>query len=392
MAVRSVRKLSRPAGNVVHQNPQTLGAFSGVAQDGPARKARPVALAEELVARGCAFVEKGIWDEAEREFRKALKMAPEYPEAYNNLGLSLLYDGRPSEACEALQEAVRLLPGWHAAEANLALAYQQLDRNEEAANYYRISLTHNPQQAQVRLSMGDALNAAGRTDDALSAYNAALEKLPNYGLAYSRIGMLQARRGKINEAENALLRAVQLDPSNVDAYAVLGAIAARRGNITQAKDYFAKVSADPAPVAAQRGRQRIALSEAAVRKGLDEWKAAQPGVKPLAECYYDLGLALIKEGREDEARGMFQCAAQHAPDWAEPQIVIGLTSALQGNALVAKASLEAAAKHKPDDGAITEQLGYVALGMGMTKEADILFKKARSQGRVLPPEIAQAEN
>ncbi len=182
MAVRPVRKLGSPSGSKSPLNPQTLGAFSGVAQDGPARKARPMALAEELVTRGCAFIEKGIWDEAEREFRKALKMAPDYPEAYSNLGLSLLYDGRAAEACEALQEAVRLLPGWHAAEANLALAYQQLDRHEEAANFYRTSLMHNPQQPQVRLSLGDALNAVGRADDALAAYNGALEKLSNYAL------------------------------------------------------------------------------------------------------------------------------------------------------------------------------------------------------------------
>ncbi len=172
-----------------------------------------------------------------------------------------------------------------------------------------------------------------------------------------------------------------------------------RGNIVQAKDYFAKVAADPAP--ARRATRaphapppppRIPLSETAARKGLEEWKAAQPGVKPLAECYYDLGLALLIEGQDGDARGMFQRAAQHAASWAEPQIVLGLTSALQGSALQAKSALEAAAKLKPDDGAVTEQLGYVALGMGLTKEADILFKKAQSQGRVLPPEITQAEN
>src|SRR5882724_10453295 len=102
MTVRPHRKAIRPT--VSHQSPQTLGPFSGVAQDGPARKQRPSALAEELVTRGCSFIEKGIWDEAEREFRKAIKMAKDYPEAYSNLGLALLYDGRPADALEALQE------------------------------------------------------------------------------------------------------------------------------------------------------------------------------------------------------------------------------------------------------------------------------------------------
>ena len=54
MALRAVRKPHRSSAQV---NPQTLGAFCGVAQDGPARNKRPIALAEELVTRGCAFIE-----------------------------------------------------------------------------------------------------------------------------------------------------------------------------------------------------------------------------------------------------------------------------------------------------------------------------------------------
>ena len=389
MTVRPHRKAIQPS--VSHQSPQTLGPFSGVAQDGPARKTRPVALAEELVSRGCSFIEKGIWDEAEKEFRKALKMAADYPEAYNNLGLALLYDGRPAEAYAALQEAVRRLPGWHAAEANLALALQQLERHTEAVTYYRQSLTHKSQQPQIYLSLGDALNAAGKTDEALAAYNNALDTLHNYALAHFRIGAIHARRGKMSEAETALLHAYELDSSNAEAAALLGAIAARRGNIKTAKEWFAKVNADPAPAAAQRGRQRIALFEAAARKGLKEWKASQPGGHKLALCYYDLGLALTESGNDTEALAMFQRASQHDPNWIAPQIFIAYFAALQGNGTAAKIAFESAAAMEPDNGVIAEQLGYLALGMGATREADAQFKRAQSLGRVLPPEVWEDE-
>jgi len=369
-----------------------MGAFSGIAQDGPARKTRPLALAEELVTRGCSFIEKGIWDEAEKEFRKALKMAADYPEAYNNLGLALLYDGRPAEACEALQEAVRRFPGWHAAEANLALALQQLDRNEEAVNYFRASLAHKTQQPQVYLSLGDALTALGKLDEALAAYNNALDNLPNYALAHLRRGATYARRGKINEAEQALTRANQLDSSNPEANALLGAIAARRGNLKAAKDWFAHVTSDPAPVAAERGRKRITLLETSAKKGLEALKAAHPAPRPLAECYFDLALALIKAGNDNEALGMFQRAAQHNPEAAAPQLFIAYFSALQGNASAAKVAFDGALALEPENGAVVEQLGYVALGMGMTKEAEAQFKKAQAMGRTLPAEVMQAEH
>lgn len=389
MAVRPTRRPenSSPAA----QYPQTLGPFSGMAQDGPARKNRPVALAEEILTRGCKFVEKGIWDEAEKEFRKAIKMAADYPEAYNNLGLCMLFDGRPAEAREALQEALRLFPGWHCAEANLGLAYQQLDSHEEAAGYFRQSLQHNIKQPQVSLSLGDELNALGRADDALASYQKALDIVPHCALAHSRIGLIYARKGKISEAENSLSRAVQLDPNIPDALAVLGAIAARRGNFRQSKDWFEKIPADTLPVSAQRGMQRIELFESAVRKGMDESKAQQQQARPLAHCYFDLALALLADGNESEAQNMFQRATQYAPDWLAPLVFTALGSALQGNVLQAKTAFETAAKLDPQNGLVAEQMGYLALGMGMLKEADAQFKRAQSLGRTLPPGLVQTE-
>ena len=390
MAVRSIRRVVRSKSTV--QSPQTLGAFSGMGQDGPARKSRPLALAEELVTRGCSFIEKGVWDEAEREFRKALKMAPDYPEAYSNLGLALLYDGRPAEAHEALQMALKQFPNWHCAEANLGLACQQLDQHDEAVNYFRQSLNHKLQQPQVSLSLGDSLNALGRPDEAIASYQKALDQVPNYALAHSRIGTIHARRGRMTEAETALSRAIQLDPLNVEACALMGAIAARRGNFRQAKEWFSKSSIDPIPTATQRGTQRIAIFETAARKGFDNWKAAQPAVKPLAKCYYDLGLALIAEGNESEAQGMFQRTTQLDPQWAEPQLFLAFVAALEGNAALAKGAFENVANLEPRNGVVPEQLGYLALGMGMVKEADAQFKKAQALGRDVPPDLVQAES
>src|SRR5213596_1314746 len=104
---------------------QKNGIFTGTAQAGPARPKRAHALAEELLARGCVYIQKQVCDEAAREFRKAIKMEPDYAEAYNNLGLCMLYANKAEEALEALNEALQLFPGWAVAEANLGLAHQR---------------------------------------------------------------------------------------------------------------------------------------------------------------------------------------------------------------------------------------------------------------------------
>lgn len=381
----------RPPAPPARVNFATMGSFSGVAQDGPARKQRPSALAEELVTRGCSFIEKGIWDEAEREFRKAIKMSRDYPEAYSNLGLCLLYDGRPAEALEALEQSVKQYPNWSIAEGNLALALQRLERWEEAASYYRLSLSHNSKQPQAWLSLGDVLMALQKQNDALEAFTKAAELQPDYALAHQRVGMLQAKRGKIADAEAELQRAVRLDPNLGDAHAVLGAIAARRGNIIQAKDCFHRIVSDPIPPTAARGLRRIELFETCARNSYIEWKNAHGEARPLAECYFDLGVALVKAGNESEARAAFQKVVKLDPNNIPAQFVLAYTLELEGDVTGAKAALEKLLAQEPNNGAIAEHLGYIALSMGMSGEAETQFKKAQSLGRTLPAELVQSE-
>jgi len=203
--------------------------------------------------------------------------------------------------------------------------------------------------------------------------------------------MLFAKRGKIADAEAELQQAVQLDPGLGEAHALLGAIAARRGHITQAKDDFHKIVADPLPPTAVRGLKRIELFESNARNAFIAWKNAQGEAKPLAQCYFDLGLALVKAGNAHEARSAFQKVVQHDPQNIQAQFILAYTLELDGDVLAAKTALEKLEKLEPNNGAIPEHLGYIALSMGLSSEADIQFKKAQALGRTLPAELAQSE-
>jgi len=111
----------------------------------------------------------------------------------------------------------------------------------------------------------------------------------------------------------------------------------------------------------------------------------------MAKCYYDLGLALLADGNSSEAQSMFQRAAQYDAQWLEPQLFLAYGEALLGNGLSAKSAFDVAAKLAPDNGMVAEQLGYLALGMGIAKEADAQLKRAQSLGRNVPPELVKAD-
>ena len=371
---------------------QMTGMFSGTAQAGPARQKRAHALAEELLARGCLYIENQVWDEAAREFRKAIKMEPEYAEAYNNLGLSLMCAKKPQEALEAFEAALEHFPGWNIPEANIGLAYHKLKRDDEAAQYYEKALSKKRNQPVLWLALGDSLAATGKLDKALEAYETAINLSPKYGLAYYRIGMQQARRNQLDEAEVSLKRALEFESDNAEATAVLGAIAARRGNLTQARDYYTQVQeAEKVPIPAKRGMNRLQIFRQALRKAFNEWKSGMPEASAVALCYYNLGLAQITAGNQAEAKDAFRHAVEAQPDWPEPLIWFGFFAALDGDGMEARKNWEAALKLLPSNGMLREQLGYVAIAMGLQKEAEAHFLEAIGLGRKIPQEDIQPD-
>lgn len=389
-----MRRPGKPGGmKKPNDETQASGPFMGTAQAAPARPGRRAhALAEELLARGCLYIQNGVFDEAAREFRKAIKMEPDYAEAYNNLGLCLLYADKPEEALAELEAALQIFPGWHIAEGNMGLALQRLSRNEEAAECYRTAVTKQKKQPAVWMALGDVLAALGQADKAAEAYETSISLAPRYGMAHFRLGMLHARRNKIDEAQASLLLAVECEPENVEAIAVLGAIAARKGILNQARDYFMKVQeAEEVPAAATRGLQRLKVFRRGLTKAFAERKGGITSVPPLAQCYYELGLAQMMADNQSAAKDAFQNAADHDPKWPDPLIWFGFFAALDGDAVSARRYWESAARLEPQNGVIREQLGYLALAMGLQKESDANFAEAAKLGRVTPKEDLQAE-
>lgn len=88
---------------------------------------------------GVAYIEKGAYDPAIAECRKAIEFWPEDAEAYNNLGYAFGQKGEWGEAIEMYRSAVEFKPEFKEAHYNLALALAQTDRFEEAWKEVRLA-------------------------------------------------------------------------------------------------------------------------------------------------------------------------------------------------------------------------------------------------------------
>lgn len=366
------------------------GPFRGTMQAGPARSTRAHGLSDEHQDRGLIYVEKGIWDDAIKEFQKSVDLTPDFSEGYNNLGLCYVYTDRTEEGIKAIKDALKHFPGWALATANLGYAYHKAGKSEQALDCYKQSVAKNPKNPQIWAALGEANEAAGKTDEAIESYKNALQYAPRYDLANHRMGMLLARRSEFDEAEKHLKIALELNPKASDAAGVLGAIAARRGQLDVAREYFElarSIKPDKVPPTATRGLAAIEAYQQGIAKTSEELMSQFDDLPSIAECMYNAGLSYLKAGNTAMAQTSFENASAEDENWADPLVFLGLIAAMQKRPLEARKHWENARKLDASNGLVVEGVGLTCLALGLSKEADRCFEEARKLGRTVATQV-----
>ena len=144
-------------------------------------------------ALGLARSRLGDLAGAERAYRKALELHPNYPHTYNNLGTVLRRTGRPLEAVDALNKSLDLYPGFSEAHNNLGQALRDLGRLDEAITAYNKALPQKRNVPQVHYNLGEAYRMKGRMLEAQEFYLSALQQDPRFTPAIRALGGLGVR-------------------------------------------------------------------------------------------------------------------------------------------------------------------------------------------------------
>ena len=145
---------------------------------------------------------------------KALKIAPNYADAYANLGNALQAMDRMEEALQTYYRAISLMPDMAEAHNNIGSVLKALGRPEEAVDSYQMAIALQPGYVEAHCNRGSALQDLGRLDEALACYRQALTLRPDYTDAHHNIGNLLFQMGRENEALASYRRAAALDPGN----------------------------------------------------------------------------------------------------------------------------------------------------------------------------------
>jgi tetratricopeptide (TPR) repeat protein len=185
---------------------------TGAAEAAYHRAVDQLTSADEIVwARGDHLADLGIamlmcqLPGADAPLRRAMELGEDTLIVRRYLGLSLLRDGRLTDAKELLAEVVRRVPSdWRASLGLATIAEKEASANEAAA---------------VWLTAAEAARAAGRLADALDAYRAS-DRLASSVDAKRGIAASLGQLGRYDEADRAALDVINEDPDDYEARCV----------------------------------------------------------------------------------------------------------------------------------------------------------------------------
>ncbi|MBZ5603619.1 MAG: tetratricopeptide repeat protein [Acidobacteriia bacterium] len=190
----------------------------------------------------------GRMPDASAEYRAALRIRPDYPEAHFNLGNALLAAGRLPDAIAEFEAAVRAAPAYVEARNNLGNALLQSGNLAAAIPELHAAVRLRPDYAEAHENLGRALFQSQRLPDAVAEFESAVRLRPGDAEAHANLGSALFQSGRIAAAIVEYQTATRLDPSLADAHYNLANALLQSGRTQEAIDEFEtvlKIHPDP---------------------------------------------------------------------------------------------------------------------------------------------------
>jgi len=166
---------------------------------------------------GVALHRLGQGDEAMKTVREAIRINPNNPNFYCNLG-EMERQAKHLDAAEAaLSRALAINPNSVQALNNKGIVHYDKREFGKAMACYRKVIALEPAHAEVYNNLGNALRAIGRPSEAIAEYENAIERREKYAEAYNNMGITLREMQKFEEAERAFRRAIAFRPNYIEA-------------------------------------------------------------------------------------------------------------------------------------------------------------------------------
>jgi len=162
---------------------------------------------------GLAYKHENDYVKAKEIFEEAIRLDPDDPDLWANLGPVYKILGDIDESIECYKKALDLnrehVVSWN----NLGAAYSSKNMTTEAIRCYENAMKINPLDKIAIYNLAEALTKIGKFNKSLAMYNKAIEIDNNFSHAWFGKGTCLRQAGNEIDSQKCIDRALQIDPT-----------------------------------------------------------------------------------------------------------------------------------------------------------------------------------
>jgi len=278
---------------------------------------------ENSIRDGYTLLKKNNYEEAEKEFNKALRINIDSPEVYAGLGETFYQNKRYKDSIAQFKKAIELKPSNSDYKIKLAMAYDMSEKLTDAETFYRLAIDANPDNANAYYHYGIFMQARGDLNDAVNNFRKATKLKKGFYQAHHLLGNVLLEMGKKGEATEELLLALKDDKKNSSLHLDLGNLYLKLNNQSKAKYHFKEsIVASPKDFRTLTEIADIFKNEEMFDESIALYKNAASMQPKNADIQVQLGKLYMKNNPR-EALVYYKNAVQLNPNDAENQYQFG---------------------------------------------------------------------
>ncbi|KAI9914899.1 hypothetical protein PsorP6_007576 [Peronosclerospora sorghi] len=332
---------------------------------------------DNLLLLGALHFQLGNLSESIFYNQQCIRIAPNFAEAYGNLGSALKEFGDLTGAVQFYIRAIKLNPRFGDAYNNLANCYMLLGQSNEAVETYKMAILLDPQLVDAHSNLGNLYKVQGRLEDAKFCYTQAIRLKPNFAIAWSNLAGLLKEDGQLDAAIEHYTEAIRLAPDFADAYSNLGNALKEANRVDDAiQAYKSALQIRPNFAIAHGNLASCYFDSGQIELAIHTFRHAIQLEPNFPDVYNNLGNALRECGQPEQAVTCYRTALQLKPD--HPHAYNNLGNALKDKGLVKEAlhCYMTAARLLPQFAAAHSNIGSVLKEQGKLDQALAHYQQA----------------
>ncbi|MFH1552648.1 MAG: tetratricopeptide repeat protein [Candidatus Omnitrophota bacterium] len=171
--------------------------------------------------KGRLTLAAGKTEEAEQDFKEAVRVDPTYDNGYMGLALAAFIKGQSHIGIEYLEQVIEINPKHSEALLILGSAYSEAGQNQKSLQTAKKAVEINPYDYDSLVNLGTAYTRQGYLQEGARYYLEATRLYPERPLAYYNLAHVFLAGGQEQEAAKWLRKALDVDPSFTPAIELL---------------------------------------------------------------------------------------------------------------------------------------------------------------------------